>query len=611
MPMFGRLFRCVAKAVAKNCGKLLLGNFVGQVISDTWDFWSHECQSEKQRLAEIEAIAQATPADVRVEVEKVVGELEIDLSPDQSKQLSIYLSFIPAAIRRSLRRPSDITGTSLPLHLSLRSPEDLVQFLLANPPRLHVGDRPIAQLDYELVELLGVGGFGEVWKARNPHFDSLPPVALKFFFDNVATEFLRHEASVINQVMRQGKHEGIVQLRQSYLRASPACLEYEYVDGGDLAGLVRGHKSQNPMGPARATTIIREIAEIVSFAHQCDPPIVHRDLKPANVLIQSRADRTYQFKIADFGIGGVAVQCAIEQTRRGTAQEALLVSGLRGSHTPLYASPQQMRGYPPDPRDDVYSLGVIWFQLITGDLSSGIVPEWREEVRERGLADPLVLILASCIVAKAENRLPNASALVEAIKNTPANAGVSAEQDSELLNGSQGPAPPSSTVAVPMATFRLQNGEMARDLDGLVSHCETNWEEAEQQLMGGQFEPWLRANGHDILAAKLTLARDSGRSATELLCFLLLECGQKGRDVIDRRFDQLKPQALADRPESVLALGIVVLGIPLIVLVICQIVGWSATLALFAFATLLLFGRGIAKLVNGLLGIESPNRTNS
>jgi nitrous oxidase accessory protein NosD len=129
------------------------------------------------------------------------------------------------------------------------------------------------------------------------------------------------------------------------------------------------------------------------------PPIVHRDLKPANILVQKREAGPVELRIADFGVGCVAVQQALDPVRRNTITRGdELATSLRGAHTPLYASPQQMRRAEPDPRDDVHALGVIWWQLLTGDLGSGRPAGrgWRRKLSDQGMADGLIDLLESC-----------------------------------------------------------------------------------------------------------------------------------------------------------------------------------------------------------------------
>src|SRR5262249_45966225 len=184
---------------------------------------------------------------------------------------------------------------------------------------------------------------------------------------------------LLDRLMQQGRHPGIVPLRQTYLSAEPPCLEYEYIAGGDLAGVIHEwHRHRQGPTPAQAAQVMRRLAKIVAFAHRLDPPIVHRDLKPANILVQRQSDGSLSLRIADFGNGGVAASHAIRQTLRGTTQAQVLVSAIRGACTPLYASPQQMHGADADPRDDGYALGVIWYQLLTGDLTTRrpLGPRW-------------------------------------------------------------------------------------------------------------------------------------------------------------------------------------------------------------------------------------------
>ena len=90
---------------------------------------------------------------------------------------------------------------------------------------------------------------------------------------------------------------------------------------------------------------MRRLARTVGIAHRLTPPIVHRDLKPANILVRKSSRGKLEFLVADFGIGGIAAQQALAAAREGTtARGVLLSTALRGSHTPLYASPQQIQG---------------------------------------------------------------------------------------------------------------------------------------------------------------------------------------------------------------------------------------------------------------------------
>ncbi len=272
-------------------------------------------------------------------------------------------------------------------------------------------------VDWELVELLGAGGFGEVWKARNPYMSSVAPVALKFCLDAAVAHTLRHEAAVLNRVMHQGKDPGIVPLLHTYLAADPPCLEYEFVGGGDLASLIRDRRSRG--WPVRqATEVARYLAKVVGKAHRLSPAIVHRDLKPANILVQRTADGKLTFRITDFGIGGLVAKQAIEEsTRAGTVGSLFLATALHGSYTPLYASPQQMQGGPPDPRDDVYALGVIWYQLMTGNLATGKPGggKWRSKLAEQGLTTEMADLLESCFEDDPSDRPADAATLAETL----------------------------------------------------------------------------------------------------------------------------------------------------------------------------------------------------
>ncbi|HLN30516.1 MAG TPA: bifunctional serine/threonine-protein kinase/formylglycine-generating enzyme family protein [Gemmataceae bacterium] len=422
MPAPTGLLSDVGRTVFGALGAGLTGDFVvevlPQVVNSTWDAWSKD-RDEAERRTEIDALVRATDEEVHAAVSGIAKDVALGQPPEVQEALAAYLNQIPPTIRHSLRRPTDPRGARIPADLPLRQAEDLLPFMPIRLPRFKVGDTPLPGVDWQLIELLGVGGFGEVWKARNPNMSSAPPVALKFCLDPPSANVLRNEARLLDRLMQQGRHPGIVTLRQTYLSAEPPCLEYEYIPGGDLAGLMQEwHRQRNGPAATQVTRVMLRLAEIVAFAHRLDPPIVHRDLKPANILVQRTPVGKFVLRIADFGNGGVAASHAIRQTLRGVSQAQLLVSAVRGACTPLYASPQQMRGYDADPRDDIYALGVIWYQLMTGELGTGRPggTRWPKRLQEQGMAGPFVELLGSCFEDNPDDRPHNAGSLAEELR---------------------------------------------------------------------------------------------------------------------------------------------------------------------------------------------------
>ncbi len=461
--------RFVAKSALNAVGGGVAGDFAVEFLPDmardVWDWWRRGRKPEEMR-AELQQLAQAPAEEIRVAIAAVAAEAAADRPPEVQKALSIYLEQIPGVIRQSLRRPADPGGQTVPAGLEFDRPENLLRFLPARLPRFKPGDRPPGVGDWELVELLGVGGFGEVWKAVNPHVPSAAPVALKFCLDGVAARVLRNEAAILDRVMRHGRHPGIVELRHTYLNCDPPCLEYEYVEGGDLSGVIRSwHGNVGPSLAAsgvnpvlgHATRLLRDLAGVVAFAH--GKGIVHRDLKPANVLVQRGPDGRLAVRVADFGIGAVAARRALTASRGQSGREtAFLATAVRGSHTPLYASPQQMRGDDADPRDDVHALGVLWYQMLTGDLSAGRPggTRWSRRLAEQGMADKLLDLLSSCFEDEPSDRPADAAALAAGLEANlpPALRGKAAEETGLARNvnnlaatGERGGEPTTVTVS--------------------------------------------------------------------------------------------------------------------------------------------------------------------
>jgi len=428
----------------------LLTDFLPDIGFDVFEKWKKDRNAEERR-ADIEALVQAGNEEVREEVHRLVEEEAASLSEGEKEDLAVWLQQVPSSIRRTLRRPEDPGGQTVPSHLIPQSAEDVMRLLPERPPRFRAGETAPGLPDWTLERLLGAGGFGEVWLARNRYMGE---AALKFCLDEAAARQLRNEAELLGRVRREGTHPGIVQLIGTSLGGETPCLQYEYVEGGELGGLIREWHARDG-GPSadQAARVMLRIAEIVAFAHGLRPALVHRDLKPANILVERAEEGDTAFRITDFGIGGLAAQKLVQETMAGrTKPQEGLGNTLHGSHTPLYASPEQQLGKPPDPRDDVHALGVIWYQLLTGDMSKGS-PRGRKWMRrladERGVPEAHLTLLEECFEEEAEDRFSHAGELVEKLAGLQAvDSPPSRRQQS---SGTPGP-PPRRETAEPVVS---------------------------------------------------------------------------------------------------------------------------------------------------------------
>jgi len=214
--------RCVGRAIVKNGVNALadlvpFGSALVDIARDALeDYRKGQPNSEAALRAELEALAQAPAAEVRQTAGTVVSEVANGL-PDASREtLRITLTQIQDGTRRSLRRPADPSGKTVPTDLTLKSAADLIPFLPTRPPRFKPGDRPLPGGNWKLEKLLGVGGFGEVWKAHHAELPNIA-VALKFCLDPEAGAALLNEAKNLNHLLKAGHQAGIVQLKNAYL----------------------------------------------------------------------------------------------------------------------------------------------------------------------------------------------------------------------------------------------------------------------------------------------------------------------------------------------------------------------------------------------------------
>jgi serine/threonine protein kinase/Tfp pilus assembly protein PilF len=200
---------------------------------------------------------------------------------------------------------------------------------------------------YKLVKVLGRGGMGIVWLARDEELER--EVALKFLPD-----LMIQDRALLDQLKHETKrsleltHPHIVRIHDFVHDERSGCISMEYVDGETLSNL-RAEKEQKVFEPHEIADWITQLCDALDYAHN-RAKVIHRDLKPANLMVNQRGD----LKITDFGIA----RSLVDSASRLTAEQGR-------SGTLVYMSPQQLNGERSTHLDDIYSLGASIYELLT------------------------------------------------------------------------------------------------------------------------------------------------------------------------------------------------------------------------------------------------------
>jgi serine/threonine protein kinase len=196
---------------------------------------------------------------------------------------------------------------------------------------------------YEIMGVLGQGGMGAVYKARDRELDRL--IALKVIRPELATDpaiLLRFKQELI--LSRNVTHKNVVRIFDLGEAEGIRFISMEYVDGEDLRTILR---RQGKFPPAEAIAVVEQVCRALDTAHS--EGVIHRDLKPQNIM----RDQHGRIVVMDFGL-------ARSLGESGMTQTGAIVGTME------YMSPEQAMGSALDQRSDIFSVGLIFFELLTG-----------------------------------------------------------------------------------------------------------------------------------------------------------------------------------------------------------------------------------------------------
>ena len=232
-------------------GQALLDTMDDSVLSDVsieasaeladsiWTSWDSQADHAR-KCAELQGLVKLDDDGLDDAIERVEGLLGTTPKSDVGKALASYLRLLPGTIRQFCKRPDQPAGTALPQGLPLYGSWDVLPLLPPRLPWFQPGDRPWGIGDWELCDLIELRDGGEVWKAANPRRKGTLPVALHFFTTPASKKHLKNASATLDRLMAiRAQLPHVVPLQEVHLHADPPCVQYAYLEAGNLASLVQ------------------------------------------------------------------------------------------------------------------------------------------------------------------------------------------------------------------------------------------------------------------------------------------------------------------------------------------------------------------------------------
>jgi serine/threonine protein kinase len=441
VPMINGCAKIVGRRDALRFKKAI--DYFGPPIAASWNQLSHQ-RTPREIIAELDKLASQTEEEARREAAGALTRFATAAPQDHDAAID-YLAAIPTNVARYVSR-TEKQSNCLPWPLDRE--QGYLGFLPIHVPPLSVGTE-LPKTAYRLDQVLGSGELGVAYRVTNSSDPSQKRV-VKFCLDNALVGSLAREREHLNRLLTLGLGRwspGIARLYGYNLDTQIPYLVYEYCPGSDVTAEIREVREETSSGFSadKALDLVSQIAGALAFIH--GRGLVYGDLKPANVIVMSHgaasvqdsasrqsathhsALSTYQAKLTDFGTTGVSAAMISQSCPISSRENAPLVSAatharlVHGSQTSMYMCGELRRGDQLQPHHDIYSLGVLWYQLLIGDVTQEIHPGWAEELSsEFQTPKKHVEVLQRC-VGYYKRRPANAADLLTVLQSLTAHEG--------------------------------------------------------------------------------------------------------------------------------------------------------------------------------------------
>lgn len=292
---------------------------------------------------------------------------------------------------------------------------------------------------FRILGVLGAGGMATVYRARDTSLDRtvalkvLPP---QFLYDGTFARRFEQEARLVAKL----EHPNIVPIYASGIDAGIPWMSMRLLTGGNLGALL----ARRRLEAREAVRVLRSVADALDYAHGCG--VVHRDVKPTNVLL----DASDHVSLGDFGLAQMLHGAG------GVTRTGMLVG------TPHYMAPEQVLGQPADSRSDVYSLGIVAYEMFAGAppftgespmavLVKQVHDAFPSDARD-GISPALMQAIQKAVAKNPAERWPSAGAFVTALERAlgTGHAGVASDRRRQ-----RSPLPASGWVAAALGTLAV------------------------------------------------------------------------------------------------------------------------------------------------------------